>query len=155
MPASVVHVPTFLRASVVYVSTFLRDIVVYVTTCQVRSNFSFLRTNVTNVPSAIRHANVSTWRANVPILELGVPTCQKAYQFFKRFLRNAKGNFYALLLYKKFIILDVILIRIMCMCIVHKNCTILHFYTFHAILKKIVRNFCFLKLFALYLEMKI
>ena len=83
MPASVVHVPTFLRASVVYVSTFLRDIVVYVTTCQVRSNFSFLRTNVTNVPSAIRHANVSTWRANVPILELGVPTCQKACQFFK------------------------------------------------------------------------
>ena len=62
---------------------FLRDIVLYVTTCQVRSNFSFLRTNVTNLPSAIRHANVSTWRANVPILELGVPTCMKAYQFFQ------------------------------------------------------------------------
>ena len=35
-----------------------------------------------------------------------------------------------------------------CICIIHKNCTILHFYSLlHVMLKKNVRNFCFLKVF--------
>ena len=36
-------------------------------------------------------------------------------------------------------------------CIVHKNCIILHFYTY-VILKKSVQNFCFLKLFCSLVE---
>ena len=68
---------------------------------------------------AKRRANFSTWRTNVP----------KSVPIFQTFLlRNAKGNFYTLLLYKKFyIILDIILIHIMCVCIVHINCIILYF----------------------------
>ena len=60
---------------------------------------------------ALRLSNISTWHANVP----------KSVLVFQTFLwRNAKGNFYTLLLYKKFyIILDIILIHIMCKCIVH------------------------------------
>ena len=52
--------------------------------CQKRTHISFLRTNV---PTAIRRANVLTWRANVPngvpIFQFGMPACQKACQFFK------------------------------------------------------------------------
>ena len=68
---------------------------------------------------ALRRSNISTWHANVP----------KSVLVFQTFLlRNAKGNFYNLLLYKKFyIILDIILINIMCKCIVHINCIILYF----------------------------
>ena len=94
-----------------------------VPTCQKRANFLFLRVNVPkNVPTchktyqcfnlvcqrAKRRTNISTWRANVP----------ESVPIFQTFiLRNAKGNFYTLLLYKKFyIILDIILTRIMCVC---------------------------------------
>ena len=85
-------------------------------------------------------------RANVPyglpMFQLGMPTCQTACQFFNLacqrpksvpifqtfLLRNAKGNSYTLLLYERFyIILDIILIHIMCVCIVHINCIILYF----------------------------
>ena len=46
------------------------------------------------------------------------------------FLRKAKENFYTLLLYKKFyIILDIIVVHLICVCFIHKNCIILHFYT--------------------------
>ena len=45
-------------------------------------------------------------------------------------LRNARGCFYTLLLYKKFyIILDIIVMHMICICIAHKNCTMRHFYT--------------------------
>ena len=56
---------------------------------------------------AKQHANFSAWLANVP----------KSMPIFQTFLlQNAKGNFYTVLLYKKFfIILDIILIHIMCM----------------------------------------
>ena len=55
---------------------------------------------------AITRANFSTWRANV----------LKSVPIFQAFLLlNTKGNFYTLLLYKKFyIILDIILIHILC-----------------------------------------
>ena len=67
---------------------------------------------------ALRRSNIWTWRANVP----------KSVLVFQTFLlRNAKGNFYILLLYKKFYIILDILIHIMCTCIVHINCIILYF----------------------------
>ena len=69
-----------------------------------------------------RHANFLFLRANVP---KGVPI----FQTF--FLRNAKGNFFTLLFYKKFyIILDVIVIHMISICIVQ------HFYTSCHIKKK-------------------
>ena len=68
---------------------------------------------------AKRRANFSTRRANVP----------KSMPIFQTFLlRNAKGNFYTLILYKIFcIILDIILIHIMYVFIVHINCILLYF----------------------------
>ena len=57
-----------------------------------------------------------------------VPNGVPNFQIF--FLRNAKGNFYILLLYKKFcIILDIIVVHMICICFIHKNCIMLHFYT--------------------------
>ena len=68
---------------------------------------------------AKRRVNFLTWRANVP---KSVPIFQTSL------LRNAKENFYTLLLYKEFcIIFDIILIHILCVCIVHINCIILYF----------------------------
>ena len=84
---------------------------------------------------AKQRANFSTWRANVP----------KRVPIFQTFLLpNAKGNLYTLLLYKKFyIILDIKLISILCICIVHKNCIILHFYTSCHIKEKCVEFLLF------------
>ena len=101
-----------------------------------------------NVPTCQRCANYSTWRANVPMacqfLNLG---CQRAkwrgnflfwrdnvlkyvLDFQTFLLRNAKGNFYTLLLYKKFyVVLDIIVIHMICIRIVHKSCIMLHFYS--------------------------
>ena len=78
------------------------------------------------------HANFSFWHANVPKGVLNLQTF---------LLRNAKRNFYTLLLYKKFyIILDIIVIHI-CICITH---IVLYFISvLHVILKKNVQNFCF------------
>ena len=99
-------VSTCLRASTVYVPTCLCARVVYANVPK-RANFSFLRANVPmNVPTyykACQFFTLScqflTWRTNMPKT---VPT----FQTF--LLRNAKGNFYTLFLYKKFyIILDI------------------------------------------------
>ena len=100
-----------------------------------------------------QRANFSFLPANVPI---NVPTCQTACQcfnlacqrvpngvpiFWTFLLRNDKWNFYTLLLYKKFyIIIDIIVIHI-CICIVHRNCIILHFYTSCHIKEKCVDFF--------------
>ena len=47
-------------------------------------------------------------------------------------------NFYTFLLYKKFyILLDIIVIHIVCICIVNKNCMILHLSTLCHIKKKV------------------
>ena len=60
----------------------------------------------------------------VPLFHLGVPL----FQTF--LLRNAKENFYTLLLYKKFyILLEIIVMHIICVCILIKNCVILYFFT--------------------------
>ena len=81
-----------------------------------------------------RCVNVSTCCTNVP----------KSMPIFQTFLlQNTKGNFYSLLLYNKFyIILDIILVNIVRICIVHKNCVALYYYT--------LWNF-----FVLYIEMDI
>ena len=100
---------------------------------QKRANFSFLRANVLTYQTACQF---SIWCANVP----------KGVQIFQTFiLQSAKGNFYTLLLYKKFyIILDIIVINIICICIVHKNCIILHFYTSCHIKEKCVEFILFI-----------
>ena len=92
MHASLVYVPTDQRAKRVPTSYF------YVSTCE-RAN-----------KRAIRRANFSAWRSNVPIFHFDVPKGVPIFQTF--LLPNAKGNFCALLLYKKFyIILDIIVIK--------------------------------------------
>ena len=107
----------------------MRASITYVPTWQKRVNFSFLCANVPinvpmfqlGVPHIKRRANFSIWRASLP---KGVPI----FQTF--LLQNTKENFDTLLLHKKFyIILGIIVIHIICICIVHKNCIILHFYT--------------------------
>ena len=135
-------VPTCLRASIVYVPTCLRH---------KRPNFSILCASVLiNVLTchnvcqcfklkrqcAKRHANFPTWCAKM----------SKGVRIFQTFLlQNAKGNFYTLLLYKKFYIMfDIIVIHV-CICILHKNCIILYFYT-SCHIKKSVWNFFFLNL---------
>ena len=122
----------------------MRVTVVQIPTCQTRASFSFLRANEPmrakgvpiiqfGVPTCQRCANVSTWPFNVP----------NSVPIFQTFLlQNAERNFYTLLLYKKFyIILDMI-----CICIVHKNCIILHFYTSCDIKEKCA-EFLFLDIF--------
>ena len=70
---------------------------------------------------AKRRANVSAGRIIMP---KSLPIAQTFL------LRNVKGIFYTLLLYEKFyFILDIMITQIMCICIVHKNCIILHLYT--------------------------
>ena len=92
----------------------LYDSMVYVPTC--------LRTRVIYVPMCL-HANFSFLCVNVPI---NLPMCQTACQCQTFLLRNAERNFYALLLYKKFlIILDTIVMQIIYICAVHKNCIML------------------------------
>ena len=119
-----------LRANVVHVTTYFCASVLYLPTC--------LRTNVSKAcHCALRCASVSIWRAKVP----------KGKPIFQRFfiLRNAKGKFYNLLLCKKFcIILDIIVIHMICICIKHINCIILHFYTSCHIKEKWVEFFFFL-----------
>ena len=79
-----------------------------------------------NVLKACQLLIFTCQRANVPI------NAPKVVQVFQTFLlRNAQRNFYTLLLvYKKlYIIFDIIVIHMICVCIVHENCIILHFYT--------------------------
>ena len=98
-------------------------------------------------------ANFSTWHANVPngvpIFRFGVPTCQKACQFFRHSFYEILREVSTLsLLYKKFfIILHIIVIHIIC--IVHKNCIKLNFYTSCHIKQKCVEFFFFI-IFLLY-----
>ena len=82
--------------------------------------------------------HVLSWRANVPN---GVPI----FQTF--LLRSAKENFYTLLLHKKFyILLDILIIHIICICIINRNCIILYFYTKCHIKEKCLDFFSFFAL---------
>ena len=123
-----------MRASVVYVAT---KVPVSVSMCQKRANFSFLRAK-----RAIRRANCLTWRAHIP----------KSMPIFQTFLlRNAKGNFYTLLLHEKFyIILDIIYKQIICICMVLGNFVRLHLYTSWCHLKEICVEFLLFETFLLF-----
>ena len=98
LPASVVYVPTCLRANVPKACQVL------IFTCKRAKNVSTCHKACQCFNLACQHdkrrANFSTWHANVP----------KSVPIFQTFLsRNAKGNFYTLLLYKNFYnILDII-----------------------------------------------
>ena len=87
---------------------------------------------LTRDESRAMRACVSTWSTCQSACVPAWFTCQRAYvpngvPVFQIFLlRNAKRNFYTLLLCKKFYItLDIMLIHIMCVCILHINCIIL------------------------------
>ena len=95
-----------------------------------------------NVPKVCKLFDLACQRAkSLTTFQLGVQTtCQFSFccanvpkgmpNFQTFFLRNVKGNFYTLLLYKKFyIILDIIVIHMICICFVYENCFILYFYT--------------------------
>ena len=87
---------------------------------------------------------------SVPVFHFGVPTCQKACLISKHpsYETIRETSTYTSLLYKKFyIILDIIVIHMICICIVHKNCIILHFYTSCRIKEKCAEFLFFLKLF--------
>ena len=81
-----------------------------------------------------RHVSYSTWYINVlngmPIFHFGVPRCQKACQNFKyssyEMLREISMLYYYI---KFYIILDIIILHMISVCIVHKNCIMLHVYT--------------------------
>ena len=83
------------------------------------------------------HFYVPTCHNPCTMFQVGVPRCQTAYQFWTWRVNLPEGVFktflFTLLLYKKFYyIRDITVMHIICICIVHKNCIILHFYTsFH------------------------
>ena len=127
----------------------------YVSTCQRAKSTPIIQLGV---PTCQRCANFSTWRANVPNgVQFFISAYQRAVPVFRTFLfRNAKGNFYTLLLYKKFyIILDIIVIHIICICIVHKNCIMLHFYNLCHIKERYTEFLFFETFLVLQLKMKL
>ena len=131
-----------MRACMPTLSTCQPDCVSVWFTCQRPCVPAWFTCQRVCVPTCQKRANFSVLRASVPI---NVPTCHKACQFFKHssyeMLRG--GGFYTLSSYKKFcIILDIIVIHI-CICIVHKNCVILHFYTSCHIKEKCVKFLLF------------
>ena len=122
-----------LRASVVYVPTCSRTSVVYVPMC--------LHANVPKAGQILIYTcQRPNKRANmpygVPMFKLDVPTCQTVCQFFNLACQRAKrrANFsnisftkISILYYyiKKFyILLDIKLLDIICICIVNKKCII-------------------------------
>ena len=123
-------------------------------TSQRRANVPCLRANgpwmcqrAYSVPMFYSTCQRAKWRANFLTWRANVPKRMPTFQAF--LLRNARGNFCTLLLYKKFsIILDIIVIHIVCICNVHKHCIILHFYTSCHIKEKYVNLFFFIIFFS-------
>ena len=100
-----------------------------VSTHQKCANFSFLCANVLMCHTSCRCFNLACQRA------------KRCANFSNIPLTNNKGNFFILLLHKKFyIILNIIVIHITCTCIAYENCIILYFYTLCRI-KKVSRIF--------------
>ena len=125
-------------------------------TCQRAKSVPNFHFYISTCQCAIRRANVLTWRAKVAkTCQFFNSACQRAKRranFSNIPLWNAKGNLYTLLLYKKFYILfDIIVITIICICIVKKTCIILHFYTSCHIKEKCMEFFFFI----IYLSLKI
>ena len=99
--------------------------VVYVPTCSCASVVYVLLILRANVPYG------------VPMFQLDVPKVPILKHFL---LRNSKRNFYTLLYKKCYIIRDIIVIHIMCICIAHKNCIIFHVWIFFFFICSLVRN---------------
>ena len=120
-----------------------------VPTCKTRASFSFLRANMpacnkrANVPKCQMCSNYSTWCANVSkVCQFFILACQRA---------KSPANFsnipttkcyvkflYFIIIWNFYVILDIIVIQMICICIAHKNCIILHFYTSYHIKEKCV-----------------
>ena len=138
-----------IRACVLTWSTWQRGLRANVPACQRAKSVPVFHFYVSRCQwtcqRAIRRANVLAWRANVPngvpIFQLGVPTCQKACQFFRH-------SSYEMLSEMQ-ILHFIIVIHIICICIVNKNFIITHFYTswLPVILQKSVWDFFFFIIF--------
>ena len=88
---------------------------------------------------------VSTSHFHVPMYQKMCQRAEGVSMLQSVLLQNAKGNFCTLLLYKKFcIILDIVVMHMICICIVRKDCVILHLYTSCRI--KVCGIFVFFKL---------
>ena len=114
------------------------------------TNFASLLNLVSCVPVCQRGQHTKKLRVSV----IYVPTCLQwnvpiNVPIFQTFLfRDARENFYTLLLYKKFyIVLDITVIHIICICIAHKNCFVFHVDTSYHIKEKCVEFFFFIILF--------
>ena len=104
-----------------------------------------------NVPKVCQLLVFTCQRANkrakvpcdVPMFQLCVPTCQKACQFSKNFSYEMLKEISILYYFIKNVILDIIVIHIICIRIVHKNCNVLQFYTSYHIKESCVEFFFF------------
>ena len=120
-----------LRANVL---TCQRGLHANVSPCQRAKSVPIPYFYVTTCQRAIKRVKVSTWRSNVP----------KGMPIFQTFLlRNAKGSFYTLLLYKKlYVYVYVSYIKV-----------VLYFISIlHVILRKVCGIYAFWKFFALWLK---
>ena len=116
-----------------------------------RANVLYVRGSLhTNVSAGkcaksvpISHFYLSTYQCamGVLIFKLSMPTCKKACNSFKHsYYKMVRKNSINNLLYKKFhLILNIIVMHMVCTCVLHKNCIILHFYTSHYIIEKSVK----------------
>ena len=109
-----------------------------VSMCQKRTNFLFWSAIVPtyhNVPTCHTACQCAKWRVKFWTWRTNVPKGVPIFQTF--LLRNAKGNFYTLSLYKKlYILLDII--------VVHKIRIILNFYASCHITETCVESFFFI-----------
>ena len=143
--AKVVYVPTCLHASVVYVSTFL--------VCQrgksVLTFHFYVPINVPTCHKTCQYFNLAWRRAkscarflehssNEMLREISINTCIILIYLYYCII------FFILLFEKFHIIIDIIVIRIICICIVEKNCIILRFYTLYNIKEKSEEFFFFI-----------
>ena len=151
MRANGIHLSKCQCSRMVYVPECLCISVVYVPRC-LRANepkvcFSFLARHRANKHANEPCASVLTQRANV----------RNGVTIFQTFLlRNAKGNFYTLSLFKKlYILLDIIVIHIICICIINKNCITFHFYTSCHIEEKCVEFLFFIIFFFFNLQLEV
>ena len=136
-----------------------RQLIVYESLAKTCNEFDKLRVNVLVCQRGLRGNVLQACQlliftcqcvekcANGPygalMFQLGAQLCWKPCHFSNFSLTKCEGKFvYFIILYKKFyILLDSIIIHIICIYIVHKNCMILHFYTSFYIKQKFVEFF--------------
>ena len=119
-------------------------------TCQRSATFSFV--------STIVPIKVPTCHMACQYVNLACQSAKTRANFSNICLTKPKGNFYALLYEKFYITLNIIVIHIITICIVHKNCIKIYFHISSHIEEKCGIFIFYLFLFfffALYLEMNI